>query len=58
MIMLAFISGNFPTIAVGAVVLALVGLALWSMHRAKKKGAGCACGCGGCPHAESCRTKK
>ena len=53
--MLAFIGNNLPTILVGAVILALIGLALWSMRRSKKKGSGCCGSCAGCPHAGNCK---
>ncbi|MGI6664797.1 MAG: FeoB-associated Cys-rich membrane protein [Christensenellaceae bacterium] len=45
-----FIQNNWGTIVVAAVVLILAGLAVYSMYRAKKRGAACI----GCPYAGNC----
>jgi hypothetical protein len=49
--MLTFIMANIGTIAVGLVLLAVVGAIIRSMINDKKKGkSSCGCGCEGCSH--------
>ena len=49
---------NGATIAVSAVLLAIVGLIVFKMVRDKRKGkGGCGCGCGGCAMSEYCHKK-
>lgn len=60
--MLQFISDNLASILAGIAVAAILAIAIWSMHRDKKKnpcGGGCSgCGgCGGCSCAGKCHEK-
>ncbi len=40
---------NAPTIIVLAIIAVIVGLAVWSMYRSKKKGGTCSGCCTSCP---------
>ncbi len=57
--MIDFIVNNIGSVVVGLLVLALViGLSV-KLIRDKKQGkSSCSCGCGGCPNAEFCHSKK
>lgn len=53
--MLQFLSGNWGTILVLAVVAAIVAVVVRGMVRRKKAGkSGCGCGCSGCPSKGIC----
>lgn len=54
--MLDFIYQNLGTIAVGAIVAAIIVFAALRTHKARKAG-GCGCGCEGCASASSCHTQ-
>ncbi|MDR3278631.1 MAG: FeoB-associated Cys-rich membrane protein [Oscillospiraceae bacterium] len=56
--MLTFLSQNWATILVGALVLLVAALAVASLARDKKNGAGCGCGCDGCAAADGCGEKE
>ena len=57
--MLMWITENGITIAVLAVLAALVGLAVWSLLRDKKKGkSSCGGNCGACPMSGKCHGHK
>ncbi|MDR0841708.1 MAG: FeoB-associated Cys-rich membrane protein [Christensenellaceae bacterium] len=57
--MLSFLQANLPSLLVGAVVLALLALAIWSIIRTKKKtGSACGCGCSKCPYSNDCEQKE
>ncbi len=56
--MLGWLSENIATVAVSAVLLAIVGLVIFKMIKDRKKGVGgCGCGCGGCAMSEYCHKK-
>ncbi len=56
--MLDWLSENIATVAVSAVLLAIVGLVIFKMIKDRKKGVGgCGCGCGGCAMSEYCHKK-
>ncbi len=53
--MLEFIQNNIGTLAVGAVLLAIIAAAAWRVISDKRKGrSSCSCGCSGCPNAGLC----
>lgn len=55
--MLEWLCANWPSLLVGAAVLALVVLAVIRIVRDKKKGrSSCGCGCAGCPMSGSCHS--
>jgi hypothetical protein len=43
-------------IAVSVAFVAVVGTVIYK--KVKHKGGGCDCGCSGCPHCNSCQSKK
>lgn len=60
--MLAFFQENAATILVGLAVAALLGLALWSILRDRKRGGHACCGgdcsgCCSCSHGNGCNAK-
>jgi hypothetical protein len=55
--MLEFLKNNIGSIAVLAVVVALLGLLTYSLIKNKKRGASCDCGCKDCPMSGKCKTK-
>ncbi len=57
--MIPFLSENWGTILVLAIVLATVAMVARRMYKDKKAGrSGCGCGCSGCPSKGTCRLKK
>lgn len=57
--MLAWLSANVWTIVICAVLLAVVGLAIWSLVKDKKKGkSSCGCNCAHCAMAGACHGQK
>lgn len=48
--MSAFITANVGTIVVALIVAAVIGFAIYSTVKDKKKGNSCGCGCEGCSH--------
>ncbi len=58
--MLAFFSANWGTILVLCIVAAVIGLAVWSLVRDKRRGKStCSCGgCDGCPMSGQCHHPK
>lgn len=57
--MLEFLSQNIGTIAVLAIVIAIVAGIVAKMIKNKKQGkSGCGCGCDGCANSEFCHPKK
>ena len=57
--MAEWISANWATIAALVFVAALIGIAVFSMIRNKRKGrTSCGCGCSACPMAGECGGKK
>ncbi|MBR5134592.1 MAG: FeoB-associated Cys-rich membrane protein, partial [Clostridia bacterium] len=57
--MAAFFAEHGATMAVGGVLLLIVGLIIGGMIRNRKKGksSGCGCGCGECAMSEYCHSK-
>lgn len=58
--MLQFISDNLASILAGIAVAAILAIAIWSMHRDKKKspcGGSCS-GCSGCSYAAKCHENR
>ncbi len=54
--MIQWLSENLATILVALIVFAVLALAVAKLIRDKRRGrGGCSCGCGGCPHAGTCR---
>ena len=54
-----WITENLGTIVVSAVILLVVVLILWKMHRDRKFGkGGCGCGCSTCSMRDGCGKKK
>lgn len=54
--MLAWLSQNWGSLLVGAVLLLVVGAAAVSLWRKRKASpGGCGCGCAHCPMHESCK---
>ncbi|NLM61937.1 MAG: FeoB-associated Cys-rich membrane protein [Clostridiales bacterium] len=50
-----FLAENAATIIVSAVLITLLGLAIRSMVKSRKKASGCCNGaCAGCPYSKSC----
>lgn len=50
-----WITENLGTIIVSGVLLLVVGLILWKMHRDRKSGkGGCGCGCSTCSMRDGC----
>ena len=54
-----FVTEYLGTVAVGALVLLLIGSLAISLYRSKKRagksgGCGCGCGCSGCPMSAKC----
>lgn len=57
--MLDWIIENGATIAVSAVLIAVVGIIVLKMIKDKKAGkSGCGCGCGGCAMKDVCHSDK
>lgn len=57
--MLDWITENGATIAVSAILLAVVGIIVFKMIKDKKAGkSGCGCGCGGCAMKDVCHSDK
>ncbi len=57
--MLAWLSENWATVLICAVLIAIVAAIVVSMIRNRKKGkSSCGCGCANCPMNGSCHTKK
>ena len=56
--MLDFIKNNIGSIAVLAVVVALLAFLTVSLIRSKRRGSSCSCGCSGCPMSARCSIKK
>lgn len=59
--MLAFLTENFATIIVAAIVLAIIAAILVKMISDKKKGkssCSCGCGCENCAASEICHKKE
>ncbi len=56
--MLEFLGENWGNIVVLAVVAAAVIAALVNLHRKKKSGGGCGCGCSDCPSKGLCHPEK
>lgn len=57
--MIPFLSENWGTILVLAIVLAAVATVARRMYKDRKAGrSGCGCGCAGCPSKGTCRLKK
>lgn len=57
--MIPFLSENWGTILVLAIVLAAVAMVARRMYKDRKAGrSGCECGCSGCPSKGTCRLKK
>ena len=54
--MFDWIIANAATLIVGAVLLFAVVLAVCAIRKRKKRGGGCAGGCGACPYAGDCHT--
>lgn len=54
--MLNWISENFVTVLVAAIVAVLVVLAVIGIVRNKRKGNKCSCGCEGCVYSASCKS--
>ncbi len=54
--MIEFFSENLSTILITLVVILLMGLAIYSMVRNKKKGGSCS-GCSGCSHSSGAKHK-
>ena len=52
--MLAWIQNNLGTLAVGAVLLALLAVVARYVVKEKKRGGGCGCGCGSCAMRDRC----
>lgn len=53
--MLSFMQANLPTLVVGAVVLAILALAVRKVVLDRKNHrSSCGCGCAGCPSSGSC----
>lgn len=42
------------TFIIGAVIIAIVALAIRNMYKSNKKGNGCGCGCEGCSKSKNC----
>ena len=42
------------TYIVGAIVIVVIGLAVFGYMKNKKSGGGCASGCSSCPYADGC----
>ena len=61
MILFDWLSANIGTIAVGAIVVAVIALVIVLMVRDKKKGkktCSCGCSCSGCAMAGQCHINK
>ncbi len=57
--MLDWIIENGATIAVSAVLIAVVGIIVFKMIKDKKAGkSGCSCGCGNCAMKDVCHSDK
>lgn len=57
--MLAWLSENFATIMICAVLIAVVAAILVSMVKSRKKGkSSCGCGCADCPMGGTCHFNK
>lgn len=57
--MLVWLAENGATIAIGAVVAAVLGLVVYKMIKDKRNGrSGCGCGCANCALADKCHPKK
>ncbi len=57
--MLAWLSENFATIMICAVLIAVVAAILVSMVKSRKKGkSSCGCGCADCPMGAACHFNK
>ena len=57
--MIPFLSENWGTMLVLAIVLAAVAMVARRMYKDRKAGrSGCGCGCSGCPSKGTCRLKK
>lgn len=57
--MLVWLAENGATIAIGAVVAAVLGLVVYKMIKDKRNGrSGCGCGCANCALADRCHPKK
>ncbi len=55
--MLAWLSANLATVAVAAMLAAIVAAVIWYMIAQKKKGiSSCGCDCGGCAMSGSCHS--
>jgi hypothetical protein len=53
--MIAWLSANWGTVVVAAVVVAIVGVVVWRMIADKKAGkSSCGCGCEGCAMKDQC----
>lgn len=56
--MLDFLTNNWSTILVGAIVLAIIVLIIAKMIRDKKNHkSSCGCNCANCPSSGACHTK-
>ena len=55
--MLDWFAENIATVAVSAVLLAVIGLVIYKMIKDRKRGSGCGCGCSGCAMSEYCNKK-
>ena len=54
--MLDWIANNYATLIVAAVLVAAVGIALWRVIRARRRGERtCSCGCASCAYANECK---
>lgn len=57
--MFTWIANNIWTIVICVVLLAVIGLAVWSLVKDKKKGkSSCGCNCAHCAMAGSCHGQK
>ena len=53
--MIAWLSQNWGTLLVAAVVVAILGVVVWRMVANKRAGkSSCGCGCGGCAMKDQC----
>ncbi|MCR5322190.1 MAG: FeoB-associated Cys-rich membrane protein [Lachnospiraceae bacterium] len=57
--MIAWITDNIANIVIVIILLTVIGLAVWSIIRNRKKGRSCCGGsCGGCMYSGSCKDNK
>ena len=57
--MLDWIASNYATLIVAAVLAVAVGIAVWRVIRARRRGGRtCSCGCASCAYANECKKPK